>query len=97
MKVFNVLIDEKSLFDDPTKNKEETIEKGIRKNHDWATGNLLDYDYFSNRYKLICNNLSKQIELENPNLKQQINFSRKPGEGKGATMFFIIKTRINHF
>ena len=39
------------------------------------TGNLLDYKYFLKHYKLIAIDLSKQIELENPNLKQQINLS----------------------
>ena len=46
----------------------------ISKNNDYTTGNLLDYEYFSKHYKLIAIDLSKQIELENPNLKQQINF-----------------------
>ena len=53
--------------------------------------NLLDYEYFSNLYKLIAIDLSKQIELENPNLKQQINFIGKFEEDNGATMFFIIE------
>ena len=45
----------------------------MRKNNDYTTGNLLDYDYFSNHYKLIAIDLSKQIELGNPDLKQEIN------------------------
>ena len=53
--------------------------------------NLLDYEYFSNLYKLIAIDLSKQIELENPNLQQQINFIGKFEEDNGATMFFIIE------
>ena len=36
-------------------------------------GNLLDYEYFSKNYKLISIDLSKQNELENPDLRQQIN------------------------
>ena len=48
--------------------------------------NLLDYEYFSNHYKMIATDLSKQIKLENPDLKQQINFIGK-FEGNGATMF----------
>ena len=46
--------------------KEETYEKLIEmsKNNDYTTGNLLDHDYFSNHYKLIVIDLSKQIELE---------------------------------
>ena len=60
------------------------------KNNDYATGNLLDYEYFSKHYKLTAIDVSKQIELENPDLKQQINFIGKL-EDDEATMFFIIK------
>ena len=48
-----------------------------RKN-DYTTGNLLDY-------------LSKQIQLENPDLKQQINFIGEREKNEGATMFFVIE------
>ena len=60
----------------PIKNDEETYEQIIEmgRNNDYTTGNLLDYEYFSKHYKLIAIDLSKQIELENPDLKQQINF-----------------------
>ena len=49
IKDFNVLIDGKSLFDVPIKNKKETYKKIIEmnKNNDYTTGNLLDYDYCS--------------------------------------------------
>ena len=60
------------------------------KNNDYTAGNLLDYEYFSKYYKLIAINLSKQIELENPDLRQQINFIGKL-EDDEATMFFIIE------
>ena len=57
------------------KNKEEVYEKivSISKNNDYTTGNFLNYEYFSKHYKLIVIGLSKQIELENPDLRQQIN------------------------
>ena len=60
-------------------NKEETYEKIIEmgENNDYTTGNLLNYDYFSNYHKLISIDMSKQIKLENPDLKQQINFVGK--------------------
>ena len=85
-----MLIDGKSFFDVPVKNKEETYEKkimSISKNSDYATGNLLDYEYFSKHYKLIAIDLSKHIELENPNLKQHINFIGQL-EDSTATMFY---------
>ena len=41
----------------------------MSKNNDYTTDNLLDYKYFSNHYKLKAIDLSKQIELESPNLK----------------------------
>ena len=70
IKDFHVLIDGKSLFDVPIKNKEKAYKKIIQisKNNDYTTGNLLDYKYFSKPYKLIGINLSKQTELENPDL-----------------------------
>ena len=48
------------------------------------------YEYFSNHYTLIEIDLSKQIQSEYPDLKQ-INFTGKPKEDNGATVFFIIE------
>ena len=92
VKDFDVLIDRKGFFDALVKNKEEAYEKiiEISKNNDYTTGNLLDYEYFSKHYKLIAIDLRKQIELENPDLRQQINFIGKLENDK-ATMFFIIE------
>ena len=61
------------------------------RNNDYTTGNLLDQEYFLKHYKSIAIDLSKQIELENPDLKQQINFIGKLERSEGATMFFIIE------
>ena len=61
------------------------------RNNDYTTGNLLDYEYFWKHYKLIAIDLSKQIELENPDLKQQINFIGRLTRIEGAAMFFIIE------
>ena len=90
IKEFNVLIDGNSFFDVPVKSKEETYIKIIEmsKNSNYLTGNSLDYEYFSKHYKLIVIDLSKQIELENPDLKQQINFIGNLEEDE-ATIFFI--------
>ena len=71
IKDFNALIDRKPIFEIPVKNKEETYEAIIEmsKDNDYTTGNLLDYEYFSKHYRLIAIDLSKEIELENPDLK----------------------------
>ena len=92
IKDFNVLVDGKVFFDKPVKNKGKAQEIiiEISKNNDYTTGNLLDYEYFSKHYKLLAVNLSKQIELENSDLKQQNNFIGKLEDDR-STMFFIIK------
>ena len=94
IKDFNVLTDGKSFFEIPVKNKKEAYEAIIEmsKNDNYTTGNLLDYEYFKDHYKLIAIDLSKQIELENPDLKQQINFIGRLEENN-ATMFFIIEKK----
>ena len=94
IKDFDVLIEGKPYFEIPVKNKEEGYEAIIEmsKNNDYTTGNLLDYEYFKDHYKLIAIDLSKQIELENPNLKQQINFTGRLEENNAA-MFFITEKK----
>ena len=58
-------------------------------NNDYTTGNLLDFVYFKENYKLIAIDLSKQTKLKDP---QQFNFIGKlEGQNNGATMFFIIE------
>ena len=91
IKDFNVLIDGKSFFDLPVKNEEEAYEKIIEmsNNNDYTTGNLLDFGYFKENYKLIAIDLSKQTKLKDP---QQISFIGKlENQDHGATMFFIIE------
>ena len=58
------------------------------RNNDYTTGNLLDFPYFKENYRLIATDLSKQTKLKDP---QQINFIEKiEGQNNGVTMFFII-------
>ena len=45
----------------------------------------------SKHYKLIAIDLSKQIELENLDFKQQISVIGKLEEDNGATMFLSLK------
>ena len=63
----------------------------MSRNNDFATGNLLDYEYFKDHYQFSAIDLRKQIELANPDLKQQINFIGMLEED--AAMFFIIEKK----
>ena len=95
IKDFNVIIDKLAFFDLPIKTEEEeAYEKiiDISRNNEYATGNLLDYDYFKKYYKLIAVDLSKQQVLqENEDLIQQINFIRRLTEA--ANVFIIIEKK----
>ena len=75
----------------PVKNEEEAYEKIIEmsNNNDYGTGNLLDFAYFKENYRLITIDLSKQTKLKDP---QQINsIGKLENQDHEATMFFIIK------
>ena len=74
----------------PVKNEEEDYEKNIdmSNNNDYTTGNLLDFAYFKENYKLIAIDLSKQTKLKDP---KQISFTGKLLNRHGATVFFIIE------
>ena len=69
------------------KNKQEEYKKLIEmsRNDDYTAGNLLDFSYHWNYYKLIGRDLSRQTNL---NIPQQIKFTRNLEED-GATMFSI--------
>ena len=91
IKDFNVLIDGKCFFDLQVKNEEEAYEKIIEmsRSNDYTTGNLIDFSYSKEHYRLIAIDLSKQTKLKDP---QQINFIGKlENQAHGATMFFIIE------
>ena len=93
IKDFNVLIDGKSLSDFPVKNEERrSLRKTIQMtgNNDQTTGNLLDFAYLKEYYRLIVIDLSKQTN----NLKDllQISFIGKlENQAHGATIFFAIE------
>ena len=95
-KDYNVIIDTLAFFDLPIKTEEEVYEKiiDISRNNEFTPGNLLDYDYFKEYYKLIAIDLSKQQVLkENEDLIQQINFNEKLEEA--ANVFIIIQKKEN--
>ena len=56
-------------------------------NNNNTTGNLLDFTYYKENYKLIAIDLSKQTKIKDP---QQINFIGKiEGQDNGVTLYFI--------
>ena len=66
IKDFNVLINGKSFFDLPVKTEEGAYKKltHMSRNNDCTTGNLLDFAYFKENYRLIAIDLSEQTELK---------------------------------
>ena len=65
MKYFNTLTDNKLFFDEPGKNKQEVFKKLIEmsRNDDYTTGNLLDFLYHQNYYKIIGVDLLRQTNM----------------------------------
>ena len=59
-----------------------------------TTGNLLDFAYFKENYKLIPIDLSKQTKLKDP---QQINFLGKLLKNTWADVFHYRKIKRNYF
>ena len=87
---YNVLIDGRNFYDQPINDsirKYDEIRKiATGKGGNYATGCLLDYDYFKKNYQLIAVDLSKQRELDaDPRAIQQIEF------------IGMLKTRSNVF
>ena len=96
VKDFNIIIYKLPFFDVPIKTEEEVYQKilDISRNNEYTAGNLLDYDYFKNYYKLIAIDLSKQQVLqENEDLIEEINFIRRLTEA--ANVFIIIEKKEN--
>ena len=61
----------------------------MSRNNDYTTGNLFDFAYFKENYRLIAINLSKKIKL---NDFQRINVIGKlANKANGTKMFFIIE------
>ena len=88
------LIDE--TFDQPIKNNLITYDNiwkiATGQGDDYTTGCLLDYNYFSNYYKMIAIDLSKQQALDaDPKEIQQIHFTANLDRDGSTTIFFIIE------
>ena len=87
---YNVLIDGRNFYDQPINDSirkyDEVRQITTGKGDNYATGCLLDYNYFKKNYQLIPVDLSKQRELDaDPRAIQQIEF------------IGMLKTRSNVF
>ena len=76
---YNVLIDGRTFYDhsigDQIKQYDEMRKIATGQGEDYATGCLLDYQYFKDHYQLIAVDLSKQKKLDpDPRAIQQIAF-----------------------
>ena len=90
IKDYNVIIDGEPFYEIQIKNKEENYKAitELMRSDLVRTGNEFNYDYFSEHYKLIALDLSKQkSDLKN----QQINFIGKLEQD--ATIFFITEEK----
>ena len=65
---------------------------GTGQGDDYTTGCLLDYNDFTNYYKLIAIDLSKEQALDaDPKAIQQISFTANLDRNGNTTMIFIIE------
>ena len=96
LKDYNIMINGENFFDQPIKNNEVTYEN-IRKiatgqGDDYTTGCLLDYPYFTDTYKMIAADLSKQQALDaDPRAIQQINFTANLDRAGNTRVYFILE------
>ena len=90
------MINGENFFDQPIKNNKGTYDN-IRKiatgqGDDYTAGCLLDYPYFTDTYKMIAVDLSKQQALDaDPRAIQQINFTANLDRAGNTRAYFILE------
>ena len=96
IKDYNIVISGENIFDQSIKNNKITYDN-IRKiakgqGDDYTTGCLLDYPYFTDTYKMIAVDLSKQQALDaDPRAIQQINFTGNLDRARNTRVYFILE------
>ena len=96
IKDYNVMINRENFFDQPIKNYKVTYEN-VRKTctgsgDDFTTGSLLNYLYFTNSYKMIAVDLTKQQVLNaDPRAVQEINFTANLYRAGNTRIYFILE------
>ena len=95
-KDYTFMTDRKNFFDQPIRNNKITYEN-IRKiatgqGDDYTKDCLLDYAYFTDNYKMIAIDLSKQQALDaDPRVIEQINFTANLDCANNTRIFFILE------
>ena len=96
IKDYNVMVDGKNFLDHPVKNDKITYEN-IRnittiQGDDYATGCLLDYPYFKEKYKMIAIDFSNQEALDaDPKATQQVDLIVNLDHAGDTRMSFILE------
>ena len=96
IKDYNIMIKGENFFDQPIKNRGVTYDN-IRKiatgqGDDYTTGCLLDYSYFTDTYKMIAVDLSRQQALDaDTRAIQQINFTANLDRAGNTRIYFILE------
>ena len=96
IKDYNIMINGENFLDQPIKNNKVTYDN-IRKiatgyGDDYTTGCLLDYPYFTDTYKMIAVDLSKQqASYADPRAIQQINFTANLDRAGNTRVYFILE------
>ena len=90
------MINDENFFDQPIKNNKVTYENirkiAIGQGDDYTTGCLLDCPYFTDTYKMIAIDLSKQQALDAaPRGIQQINFTANLDRARNTRVYFILE------
>ena len=90
------MINGENFFEQPIKNNKVPYDN-IRKiatgyGDDYTTGCLLDYPYFTDTYKMIAVDLTKQQALDaDPGAIQQINFTANLDRAGNTRVYFILE------
>ena len=102
IKDYNIVINCENFFHQPIKNNKITYDN-IRKiaagqGDDYTTACLLDYPYFTDTYKMIAVDLSKQQALEaDPGASQQINFTANLDRAGNTRVTLFLKKQKKLF
>ena len=98
------MINGENFFDQPIKDNKVTYENISKiatvRGDDYTTGSLLDYPYFTDSYKMIAIDLSKQQSLDaDPRVIQKINFTANLDRAGDTRVYFILEeskeTKLN--